>query len=114
MAKQKDMLFEDYKDVLANYCAANSLDFEKLCSMSRCWNHESIGFGYNDPEKDGSRGLYDDTPMPAVLFVIRDENGNLTFEQTEHTVKYLAMSVPTIKSVRPVHAQTFNQVAGIV
>ena len=34
-------------------------------------------------------GLLDETPMPVVLWISRDFNGNLSFKQTEHTKKYL-------------------------
>lgn len=44
---------------------------------------------YYDKEK-GKMGLLDETPMPVVLWISRDSNGNLSFKQTEHTKKYLS------------------------
>ena len=35
------------------------------------------------------KGLLDETPAPLVLLIKKDGSGNLTFEQTEHTEKYL-------------------------
>jgi hypothetical protein len=43
--------------------------------------------GEGDPEK-GKHGLADNVPLPVTLEIYL-ENGNLRFEQTEHTRKHL-------------------------
>lgn len=45
---------------------------------------------YHDPNK-GNLGMLDEMPMPLVLYIHTGENGELIFEQTEHTKKYLGI-----------------------
>ncbi|MBQ9674006.1 MAG: hypothetical protein IJV39_05215 [Ruminococcus sp.] len=47
------------------------------------------GFQYYDPDK-GKKGLLDENPAPIVLKIFV-ENGNVKFEQTEYTSKYLGV-----------------------
>ena len=81
-------LFEEWSGEIQKYCEDNGLNFEKAKKLSKSWSKNDLLLGYFDPEK-GKMGLLDDTPMPLVLY-IRKENGTLIFEQTEHTRKYLS------------------------
>ena len=63
------------------------MDFEKAKSLPQCWGKNDIWLQYHDPSK-GSNGLLDETPAPIVLKIFV-ENGNVKFEQTEYTQKYL-------------------------
>ncbi len=56
--------------------------------MVKGFGKDFLFLQYHDPDK-GKDGLLDETPMPLVLYV-RKENGKMLFEQTEHTRKYLA------------------------
>ncbi len=81
--------FEEWKESIAEYCAQNGLSFEKAKHMVKSWNKDSLVLLYYDPEQESGDGLLDETPLPAVLWVNRKDDG-LKFEQTEHTSKYLA------------------------
>lgn len=80
--------FEEWKDSIRDYCEKNQLDFLKASTMVKCSNKDMLVLQYHDPSK-GNDGLLDETPMPVVLWVFRQQNG-LRFEQTEYTKKYLA------------------------
>ena len=82
--------FEDWANEIENYCRMNGLSFEKAKQLCRSANADSMFLQYHDPAK-GNEGLRDETPMPLVLY-IRKENGKLIFEQTEYTRKYLGVS----------------------
>lgn len=82
-------LFEDWSTEIQEYCQKNNYSFEKAKKLAKCWGKDDILLGYHDPEK-GKMGLLDDTPMPVVLYIKKDENGQLVFEETEHTKKYLS------------------------
>ncbi len=81
-------LFDDWSDEIKKYCEQNGLDFEKAKSSSKSWNRNTVLLGYYDKTK-GYNGLLDDTPMPVVLAIFKQNDGSLVFEQTEHTKKYL-------------------------
>lgn len=80
-------LFSQYENEIKKYCIENSLDFEKAKKLPQCWSKNDIWLQYYDPEK-GKNGLKDETPAPIVLKIIIN-NGEVTFEQTENTKKYL-------------------------
>ncbi|MGN0468507.1 MAG: hypothetical protein ACI4GY_07280 [Acutalibacteraceae bacterium] len=81
-------LFDEWNSEIENYCIMNQLSYEKLQKMCKSWGKNDIAFQYVDKEK-GKMGLLDETPAPVVLWVRKTENGNLNFEQTEYTKKYL-------------------------
>ena len=80
-------LFNQYQDEIQHYCEENGLNFELAKTLPQCWGKNDIWIQYHDPQK-GSSGLLDETPAPIVL-IIRVHNGSVSFEQTEHTAKYL-------------------------
>ena len=55
--------------------------------MGQCYGKNDLWLQYIDKEK-GKNGLLDEAPAPIVLIIYVD-NGNVRFEQTEHTKKYL-------------------------
>lgn len=81
-------LFSKYEKEIENYCLSNGLDFEKAKKLPQCWGKNDIWLQYHDPQK-GKEGLNNETPAPIVL-KIYIENGNVSFEQTENTLKYLS------------------------
>ena len=80
--------FEEWSSEIQKYCEENDLDFEKAKKLSKSWGKDNLMLQYHDPNK-GNLGLLDETPMPLVLHIYKGENGELIFEQTEHTRKYL-------------------------
>ena len=81
--------FVEWSDEIKAYCESNGLSFEKAKTMSRGFNRTMVSLCYYDRNKK-TDGLRDDTPMPAVLFIEKQPDGSLKFEQTEHTKKYLS------------------------
>jgi len=83
-------MFDKYRDEIMQYCIENGLDFDKLSRSSLSWNDkdEFMFVQHFDPEK-GKRGLLDETPS-TLLLTIEKIDGELHFEQTEHTQKYLS------------------------
>ena len=81
-------LFLDWETEIKAYCDSNDLDYEKAKKMPKSWGKNDIAVQYIDKEK-GKQGLLDDTPAPVVLWIRKDKNGSIIFEQTEHTEKYL-------------------------
>ena len=82
-------LFDELYSKIEKYCNDNGLSFEKVKKLSQCWGKDDLILQYYDKEK-GKQGLLDETPMPIVLMIKRNDNGELTFEQTEFTKKYLS------------------------
>lgn len=82
--------FETVKDILKEYCTQNNLSFEKLKTMVKSGFEDDVYFLYHDPTK-GFNGLYDETPMPLVLRMVKKKDGAYEFHRTEHTQKYLAL-----------------------
>lgn len=80
--------FEEWKNQIREYCRKNGLSFIKASEMIKCSNNNMLVLQYYEPGS-GEMGLFDETPMPAVLMVFRDGEG-VRIEQTEHTKKYLA------------------------
>ncbi|MDR0991479.1 MAG: hypothetical protein LBL87_01080 [Ruminococcus sp.] len=85
-----EMWFQDYKDEIKKYCLLNKLDFDKINKYPKSWNSELIAIQYSDGDYTNTRGLLDDTPMPLVLLINKEENG-ISFEQTEYTKLYAAL-----------------------
>jgi hypothetical protein len=85
-----EMKYQDYKDEIKEYCLLNKLDFEKINSYPKCWNSEFIAVQYSDGDYTNTGGLLNDTPMPLVLLINKEENG-ISFEQTEYTKQYAAL-----------------------
>jgi len=81
-------LFDEWATEIEMFCQKNDLSFDKAKTLSQCWGKDDLILQYYDKEK-GKNGLLDETPMPVVLWIKRDKNGNLSFEKTEHTEKYL-------------------------
>ncbi|MCM1577454.1 MAG: hypothetical protein NC078_01480 [Ruminococcus sp.] len=82
-------LFEDWSPQIEQFCAENGYDFEKAKKLAKCWGKDDLCLQHYDPEK-GKMGLLDETPMPLVLFIKKTGSGELIFEQTEYTRKYLS------------------------
>lgn len=81
-------LFNLWENEIRDYCIKNNLDFEKAKKMPKSWGKDDIALQYVD-DNEGELGLLDETPAPVVLWIKRI-NGELVFEQTEYTRKYLA------------------------
>lgn len=87
-------MFDDWSNEIKKYCEDNGFSFEKAKHLSKCWGtvrgcgRDVIILQHFDPEK-GKMGLLDETPMPVVLEIVKQENGVLQFIQTENTYKYL-------------------------
>ena len=84
--------FDEWENEIRSYCSSNKLSFEKAKAMSQSFGKDILVLQYYDSNNYSVRkglGLLDETPMPVVLLV-RKENGSLIFEQTEHTKKYLS------------------------
>ncbi|MBO5060245.1 MAG: hypothetical protein J6C82_04960 [Clostridia bacterium] len=85
--------FEEWKDEIKEYCDSNSLSFDKATKMVQSSSKDMLLLQYFDSEAESVKkglGLLDETPMPAVLWVIKKGNA-LEFEQTEYTRKYLSL-----------------------
>lgn len=80
--------FTEWSADIQSFCKENNLSFEKAKKSSKSWGKDFLILAHHDPEK-GKTGLLDDTPMPAVLLITKEEDGNLVFETTEFTEKYL-------------------------
>jgi len=81
-------LFDEWKNEIKDYCDKQGLSFEKAEKLAQSWNKTMVALSYYDSEK-GKNGLLDETPCPLVLLIRREENGELSFEQTEYTAKYI-------------------------
>lgn len=81
--------FNEWENDIKQYCKENNLSFEKAQKMAKGSNKTTLVLQYYNPE-DGKKGLIDETPMPAVLWVTK-VGDKLQFEQTEYTRKYLSM-----------------------
>ena len=81
-------LFDDWSTQIKEFCENNGLDFEKTKRMSQSWSKDVLVLQFHDPTK-GVRGLLDETPSPVVLLVRKERDGNLLFETTEDTSKYI-------------------------
>ncbi len=85
-------LFDDWSDEIRSYCQNNNLSFEEAEKLSQCWGEDFLALQYYDSNSELAKkglGLRDETPMPLVLMIQRNSDGTLSFEQTEHTEKYL-------------------------
>ncbi|MBD5103322.1 MAG: hypothetical protein HDT47_00450 [Ruminococcaceae bacterium] len=88
-------MFDEWSDEIKKFCDDNGFSFEKALHLAQSWGtvrgcgRDVVVLQYFDPEK-GKMGLRDETPMPVVLEIEKQENGLLQFVQTEHTQKYLA------------------------
>ncbi len=80
--------FKENKAEIEKYCKENNLSFEKVCKAGQFTYNNDLWLQYVDREK-GKNGLLDETPAPVVLRIYLNNNGDLKFEQTEHTKKYL-------------------------
>lgn len=81
-------LFLDWEKEIQKYCDENGLDFSKAEKAGKCWGKDVLMLQHIDPQK-GKTGLHDETPAPVMLVIRKTQNG-LSFEQTEHTHKYLS------------------------
>ncbi len=81
--------FNEWSMQIEKYCKENGLDFEKAKKMPKSWGKDDLMILHYDPEK-GKMGLLDETPMPLALYIKKQLDGTLVFEQTEHTRKYLS------------------------
>ena len=81
-------LFDDWSSEIEKFCNDNNYSFDKAKKLSQCWGKDDLVLQYYDKEM-GKKGLLDETPMPVVLWIKRDKDGNLSFEQTEYTEKYI-------------------------
>lgn len=82
-------LFDEWSNDIKVYCNNNGLNFDKAKRLSKCWGKNDLLLQYHDPEK-GKMGLLDETPAPVVLWIRKAPDGTLSFEQTEHTKRYLS------------------------
>lgn len=82
-------MFNEWSDEIKKYCDDNGLSYEKATRLCKSCGKDFMFLQYYDPQKGGA-GLLDETPMPLVLAIKRQLDGELCFEQTEYTRKYLA------------------------
>ncbi len=85
--------FDEWSEHIKGYCDVNGLDFEKAKKLSKSWGIDDLMLLYYDSECEVVKkglGLLDETPMPLVLYIKKEPNGKLVFEQTEYTKKYLS------------------------
>ncbi|MBQ7574287.1 MAG: hypothetical protein IJT23_08505 [Clostridia bacterium] len=83
-------LFDEWTPQIKEYCENNNLSFEKARNMSQCWSKNDVILQYYD-KHNSRKDLLQDIPMPIVLKITKTDKG-LTFEQTEHTKKYLTIA----------------------
>lgn len=86
------MTFEHYAKDIKKFCEKKGYDFEKAKRMVKSAGPDSLALQYFDPDYDSGLGLLDETPLPLVLEVHKMPNGQLLFEMTEHTDRYLSYS----------------------
>jgi len=94
-------IFVKYKDEIEKYCAESGLSPEKIFCSARSYNDKSVILQhpeFNTPKS--ALGLADDVPAKITLCIFL-ENGKLRFEQTEHTHKYLGLSVEPRPAAMP-------------
>ncbi len=82
-------LFNDWESEIKEYCLNNNLNYDKARHMAKSWGKNDIALQYIDKSL-GLNGLLDDTPAPVVLWIKRQTDGTISFEQTEYTRKYLS------------------------
>lgn len=81
--------FNEWREVIRDYCDKNGLSFEKAQSMVKSSNDQMLVLQYFNPkEEQACKGLADETPMPVVLWVFK-KDGKFEFQQTEFTKEYL-------------------------
>ncbi len=80
-------LFDEWAIEIKKYCKDNGFDFEKAQKLSKSWSKNDLVLQHYDETKK-LNGLLDETPMPIVLIIKKEDNG-LVFTQTEHTERYL-------------------------
>lgn len=81
-------LFDDWTNEIKKFCNDNGYDFEIAKNLNQSWNSNTVVL-YRCVPSEETDGLLDDTPSPMVLLIRREKNGQLTFEKTQHTEKYL-------------------------
>lgn len=81
-------LFDEWSNEIQSFCDENQLSFEAAKNLSQAWNKNTVVLYFCD-KHNNSDGLMNDTPSPMVLLIRREKDGRITFEQTEHTQKYL-------------------------
>jgi hypothetical protein len=86
-----NLRFDDYKNAVKEYCDVNRLNFNKILSLPKSGNGKFIMVAHSDGHTDGSKGLLDDTPMPCVLIINKNQDGTVAVEQTQYTKRYLAI-----------------------
>ncbi len=85
-------LFKKYMNEIKEYCAENSLSFDRLCKSPCCFDNEQLIIQRNEIDREkGKLGLMDNIPIPSTLEIYL-ENGRLRFVQTDITRKYLGVS----------------------
>ena len=83
------MNLQDYKFDIQKYCIENQLNYDKTMAAIKGCGNDSITFQVANNERN-SRGLLDETPLPTVLILRRNNNGEVEFEQTRYTHEYLS------------------------
>ncbi|MDR2694386.1 MAG: hypothetical protein LBB74_09275 [Chitinispirillales bacterium] len=82
-------IFNKHRDEIKNYCTENNLSFVRLCKSPCCYDNEELIIQRNEPDPERAKlGLADNIPTPSTLEIYL-EDGNLRFEQTDITRKYL-------------------------
>jgi hypothetical protein len=84
-------LIENHEADIRQYCEKNELSYSTLIASILSWDDKEVFVFDSTPDPDREQlGLTDNIPMTIVLKIYL-ENGNLRFEQTEHTRKYLGV-----------------------
>jgi hypothetical protein len=86
-------IMKEHKGEIEAYCIGNRLSAERVFSFPKSFNDEFVAVLYVNPDPDNGRdGLRVGCAVPApVVLWIRKSGDGVTFEQTEHTMKHLAI-----------------------
>jgi hypothetical protein len=82
-------IFEEHGADIERYCRNNKLSADRVFVSPISFNNDFVAVLYADPDK-GKLGLLDETPADVLLW-IKKIGDNIIFEQTEHTMKHLAI-----------------------
>jgi hypothetical protein len=85
-------IMEVYRKEIEDYCVENNLSVDKVFSVGRCYDEESVLLREPFVLKEGwENSLIDDPPPPVPSTLeIYLENGKLRFEQTPLTYEHLS------------------------
>lgn len=83
------MNVKQYQSEIKQYCINNNLSYDKTMSAIKGCGNDTIIFQVSE-QRLNKKGMLDETPLPTVL-IMRKNNNQVEFEQTEYTQKYLSI-----------------------